>query len=128
MVRCYPLQAREFQRVPLQVREVLKIQMNFLRCFCRCIPQVCAHFGVRGSVVGRIEHWRGMQGTATTHTAKVRANQVRAPNSECEHRYCRCNVSALMMRYVVRGQCVVVRIQGVVCIALGVKNATFHIE
>ena len=102
-----------------------KIQMNFLRCFCWCIPWVCAHLGVWGSVVGRIEHWRGIKGTATTHTAKVRAKQVRAPTGECEHRYFRCDVSAMSVRCIVRVWCLTVRIQGVVCIALGVKNATF---
>ena len=103
-----------------------KIQMNFLRCFCWCIPWVCAHLGVWGAVVGRIEHWRGIKGTATTHTAKVRAKQVRAPTGECEHRYFRCVVSAMSVRCIVRVWCLTVRIQGVVCIALGVKNATYR--
>ena len=58
---------------------------------------------------------------------------MRAPKSECEHHYWRCDVTALTVpwqcpavRCLVRGQCAEVWIKGEVLIALGVKNDTFR--
>ena len=88
--------------IPCKVGNSREFPCNQEKCLkscdgwcCWCIPWVYSHLGVWRSVVGRIEHWREMQGIATTQIAKMSTLQVRPPNSECEHRYWRCDVSAL---------------------------------